>query len=186
MILRFCLPIVIFLLFSSISPALSITCMDLSQESSANLLLDCIKRLNQQIDDHSNRLNSLEERIDSAVSNELKTEQVKHCKRSQYFEVCVDGFSQRGNNVIVSLRVNNVTSEDIQIKLFGDWAILISESGEIDKTGINAMYAQIKANNLEYFSFDFRFKKIVPKDRFDFIWKINTPRSEFAFYGLSN
>jgi hypothetical protein len=107
-------------------------------------------------------------------------------KENKSFRASIDGFSQKGKSVNISISVKNKTNKDIHVSLFRTYALLTSPSGEIQKKSGNRFTVLIKAEDKESFSYAFSFKKDFKGNTFDFTLKFEKPASSFAFFGITN
>jgi len=125
------------------------------------------------------------------------------CRKSQFLEICITGIADRGTSVFLSWSVRNLFDKEIEFAGFkNDPAILVDATGQRShepKAGVLSVGPQsdwfknwaalsgsgrLALGATAQLSADFFFEQKVSGNRFDFIYALSNPYSQFAFFNL--
>jgi len=111
----------------------------------------------------------------------LECGQTSRCKQDQYFEVRIESLSRKGDIVVASTSLTNITEEEVGASIFREYAVLVSSSGErLVKRGSRKSFTVASAGT-KMLSYHFQLGDAPESDFFDFILKLERPRAGYTF-----
>jgi hypothetical protein len=106
------------------------------------------------------------------------------CRRDQFFEACVMDVSLKGKSIAVDFALKNISSGDVQIALYGAYALVRDSKGHEAERRTNQATQVVTSGGTVQMSETFTLQQPAEGNVIDVMFILDKPYSMFGFYNI--